>query len=79
MRLGIQKKLGGDTAGTVDPKLTERIFHTTRCHAQHIKQGVEEGKGQSDGIFFSKSHVIHDGALLAWRWLNTCPLTGHGK
>ena len=56
------------------PQLTKGIFHTISHHAQHRKLG--EGGGRAERLerwrFSSQVTVRHDGALLAWRWLNTC-------
>ena len=70
------KELGGDTAGTADPAdPRDQAFQTTGHHAQHIKLGEDKGcRGDiwSDGILSSQVTVMCDGALLSWRWLNTC-------
>jgi len=44
----------------------------------NIKLGEDGGRGDvwSEGICPPKSPLTHDGALLSWRWLNTCLLVG---
>ena len=56
------------------PQLSKGVFHTIWCHAQHIKGGDI----QSDSICLQVT-VKHDGALLSWRWLNTCLLMGRSE
>ena len=56
-RLGVHKKLGGDTAGTADPQLTKGISHTimTSCSAYKAEGRRRKGEDiQSDGICLPK-------------------------
>ena len=63
------------------PQLTQGIFHTIGCHAQHIKLGEEEGMGGCSEWWHLSSQVTitRNGALLSWRWLNTCLLMGSSE
>jgi len=48
----------------------------------NTKVGEEEGKGghiQNYSIGFPKLAVTRDGALLSWRWLNTCLTMGSSE
>jgi len=72
-RLGVHKKLGGDTARTADP--SDIPYHITSCSA--IKAGVkkeERGGRKRSELWCLSSQVTTtgDGALLSWKWLNTC-------
>ena len=60
------------------PQLTKGIFHTIWRHAQHLKQGEEEERGGCSEWcrLPSQVTVTRGGALLSWRWLNTCLLMG---
>ena len=63
------------------PQLTKGIFQTIGCHAQHIKLGAEVGRGGCSEWWRLPSQVTvrRDGALLSWRWLNTCLPMGSGE
>ena len=63
------------------PELTKGIFHTLWCHVQRIKLGEVEGRGGclEWWCLSSQVSVTHDGALLCWRWLNTCLLMGSSE
>jgi len=56
------------------PQMTTGIFRTTWRHAQCIRWGEEEGsRGHSEWWHLSSRDTVRcDGALLSWRWLNTC-------
>ena len=47
-------------------------YHMTSCSA--IKAGGKKEEGRMFGVmaFLFQVTVTHDGALLSWKWLNTC-------
>lgn len=55
--LGVHNELGGDTAGTADPNWPQGIVQTIWHHAEYVKQGEEERRGDlwSDCICLLKS------------------------
>lgn len=53
------------------PQLTQGVSHTIWCHAQHIKLREEEQRWDIQHLSF-KVTILHDGALIPWRWPNTC-------
>ena len=63
------------------PQLTKGIFHATWRHAQHIKLG--EGGNGGERLKWqhlsSQVTIMCDGALLSWRWLNSCLPMGSGE
>ena len=63
------------------PQLTKGISHTIWRHAQHIKLGEEEGRRAhlERWRLSSQVTVTRDGALLSWRWLNSCLTMGSGE
>ena len=62
------------------PQLAKGISHTVRRRAQQIKL-VEEGKGGHSEWWHLSSQVAFtwDGALLSWRWLNSCLPAGSSE
>lgn len=78
-RLGVHRELGGNTAQTTnaqEPKGYPRPHHFV---LRNKSWGKEEEGGMS-GVTCLSSQVIatRDGALLSWRWLNSCPPLGSG-
>jgi len=67
----------GAQLGQLTPA-TQGISHAMQRHAQHVKLGEEEGRGRCSEPWHlsSQMFVICDGALLSWRWLNSCLLMG---
>lgn len=78
-RLGVHRELGRNTAQTTnaqEPKGYPRPHHFV---LRNKSWGKEEEGGMS-GVTCLSSQVIatRDGALLSWRWLNSCPPLGNG-
>lgn len=70
------KRLGGRTAGTVNPNWPKGYlsYHMT-AFSTH-KSGGRKGKTM---VLSFQVTVTHDGALLSWRWLNICRPIGSGE
>ena len=70
-RLGLHKKLGVDAAGTADPNWPKG--YSILCDVI-LKHGGRRKKGVCSEWWHLSSQVTitRDGALLSWRWLNTC-------
>ena len=80
-RLGVHKKLGGDTARTADPNWPKGYSMPYGVMLSNINLGEEEGRGGclESWCLSSQVTITHDGALLSWRWLNTCLPTGSSE
>jgi len=57
------------------PQLTKGISHAIQHHAQHTQLGGRRRKGGGHLEWWhlsSQVTIVCEGALLSWRWLNTC-------